>query len=38
VGTPDELRRMLAAWKRDLPVPVLVRTRNRTFWSALRAY
>jgi serine protease Do len=38
VGAPDELRRLLSAWKRDVPVPVLVRTRNRTFWSALRGY
>jgi hypothetical protein len=38
VGSPDELRRLLAAWRRDLPVPLLVRTRSRTFWSALRGY
>jgi serine protease Do len=38
VGSPDDLRRLLAGWKRELPVPVLVRTRNRTFWSALRGY
>jgi serine protease Do len=38
VGGPDDLRRLLAAWKRDVPLPVLVRTRTRTFWSALRGY
>jgi serine protease Do len=35
VGSPDELRRRLSEWKREGPLPLLVRTRVRTFWTAL---
>ncbi len=35
VGNVDELRKRLAEWKREGPLPMLVRTRVRTFWTAL---
>jgi serine protease Do len=35
VGNVEELRRRLADWKRESPLPLLVRTRVRTFWTAL---
>jgi serine protease Do len=38
VATPEDLRRSLAAWKREGPLPILVRTRTRSFWSALRPF
>jgi serine protease Do len=35
VGSVDELRRRMNEWKREGPLPMLVRTRVRTFWTAL---
>jgi serine protease Do len=35
VVSPEDLRRKLAEWKREGPLPLLVRTRVRTFWTAL---
>ena len=35
VGNVEELRKRLAEWKREGPLPMLVRTRVRTFWTAL---
>jgi serine protease Do len=35
VGNGEELRRRLNDWKREGPLPLLVRTRIRTFWTAL---
>jgi serine protease Do len=36
VSSADELRKRLEEWKRDLPLPLLVRTRSRAYWTALR--
>jgi serine protease Do len=35
VGSVEELKRRLNDWKREGPLPLLVRTRFRTFWTAL---
>ena len=35
MGNVEELRRRLGDWKREGPLPLLVRTRIRTFWTAL---
>jgi serine protease Do len=35
VASAEDLRRRLAEWKREGPLPLLVRTRIRTFWTAL---
>jgi serine protease Do len=35
VGSVEELRKRLNEWKREGPLPLLVRTRFRTFWTAL---
>ena len=38
VGGAEEVRKLLAQWKRQAPLPLLVRTRSRSFWTALRPY
>jgi serine protease Do len=35
VSTPEEFTQQIAAWKRSAPLPLLVQTRNRNFWTAL---
>jgi serine protease Do len=35
VTSPEEFRQQIEAWKRQAPLPLLVRTRNRSFWTAL---
>jgi serine protease Do len=35
VTTPEEFNKLVGAWKRDPPLPLLVKTRNRSFWTAL---
>jgi serine protease Do len=35
VSTPDDFARAVAAWPRTMPMPLLVQTRNRNFWTAL---
>jgi serine protease Do len=35
VTTPEEFARRLAEWKHDVPLPLLVQTRSRSFWTAL---
>ena len=35
VTTPEEFTRRVGDWKRDAPLPVLVQTRTRSFWTAL---
>jgi serine protease Do len=35
VTTPEEFTREVGAWKRDVPLPLLVQTRTRSFWTAL---
>ncbi len=35
VSTPEEFKHEVDAWKREAPLPLLVRTRNRSFWTAL---
>jgi serine protease Do len=35
VSSPEEFKQQIDAWKREAPLPLLVRTRNRSFWTAL---
>jgi serine protease Do len=35
VSTPEEFARRVGEWKRDAPLPLLVQTRTRSFWTAL---
>jgi serine protease Do len=35
VETPEDFTRLVAEWKRDVPLPLLVQTRTRSFWTAL---
>ena len=36
VASAAELRQRLEEWKRDAPLPLLIRTRSQSFWTALR--
>jgi serine protease Do len=36
VTSAEDLRKRLAEWKRDAPLPLLVSTRSHYFWTALR--
>jgi S1-C subfamily serine protease len=38
VASADELRKQVGQWNRQVPLPLLVRTRTRSFWTALRPY
>jgi serine protease Do len=35
VMTPEEFNRRVSDWKREAPLPILVQTRTRSFWTAL---
>ncbi len=37
IATPEDFSKRVTEWKRDLPIPLLIQTRSRGYWTALPA-